>query len=175
MQWKKSKPIAKSPLTLDSKIIIPAGYGPPWLAGKGDAKIDMIPVKDQHFYNLYWECPECEKANHIIHDDCQYCEKALEPKRIQRKRSKGWRMPPDTVYVGRPGPWGNPFKLIENSVSHTREGIVELYAEVLERNETDRAKWVNVHIRELRGKNLACWCRLDQPCHADVLLRLANE
>jgi hypothetical protein len=28
--------------------------------------------------------------------------------------------------------------------------------------------------RELRGKNLACWCPLDQPCHADVLLRLAN-
>jgi hypothetical protein len=26
----------------------------------------------------------------------------------------------------------------------------------------------------LRGKNLACWCPLDQPCHADVLLELAN-
>jgi hypothetical protein len=30
-------------------------------------------------------------------------------------------------------------------------------------------------IGELRGKNLACWCKLDQPCHADVLLRMANE
>jgi len=28
---------------------------------------------------------------------------------------------------------------------------------------------------ELRGKNLACWCALDQPCHADVLLELANQ
>lgn len=84
-------------------------------------------------------------------------------------------MPPNTVYVGRPGPWGNPFKLIENSISHTREGIVELYAEILELNETDRTKWVNAHIHELRGKNLACWCKLDQPCHADILLEMANR
>ena len=31
------------------------------------------------------------------------------PIRIQRKRTKGWRMPPNTVYVGRPSKWGNPF------------------------------------------------------------------
>jgi hypothetical protein len=99
----------------------------------------------------------------------------VRPHRIQRQRTRGWRMPPNTVYVGRPSGWGNPFTLIENSISHTREGIVQLYSEVLERNETDRAKWVNSHIHELRGKNLACWCRLDQPCHADVLLRLANK
>jgi len=97
------------------------------------------------------------------------------PKRVQRKRTKGWRMPPDVVYVGRPTEWGNPFTLIENSIAHTREGIVELYAEVLELNDTDWAKWINAHIHELRGKDLACWCRLDQPCHADVLLRLANK
>lgn len=99
----------------------------------------------------------------------------MKPQRIQRKRTKGWRMPPDTIYVGRPGPWGNPFKLIPGSIAHTREGVVELYAEILERDETDHAKWINDHIPELRGKNLACWCRLDQSCHADVLLRLANE
>jgi hypothetical protein len=28
---------------------------------------------------------------------------------------------------------------------------------------------------DLRGKNLACWCPLDQPCHADVLLEIANR
>jgi hypothetical protein len=30
-------------------------------------------------------------------------------------------------------------------------------------------------LHELRGKNLACWCKLDEACHADVLLRLANQ
>jgi hypothetical protein len=84
-------------------------------------------------------------------------------------------MPPNTVHVGPGGPWANPFKLIPNSITHTREGIVELYAEILEWNETDRARWINSHVHELRGKNLACWCRLDQQCHADVLLKLANE
>jgi hypothetical protein len=97
----------------------------------------------------------------------------VKPQRIQRKRAKDWRMPKNTIYVGRPTRWGNPFKKINGSIAHTREGIVELYAEILECNETDRAKWINGHIHELRGKNLACWCRLDQPCHADVLLKLA--
>jgi hypothetical protein len=99
----------------------------------------------------------------------------MKPQRIQRQRTKGWRMPENTIYVGRPTQWGNPFKLIENSIAHTREGIVELYAEALEFNDTDWARWVNTHIHMLRGKNLACWCKLDQSCHADVLLRLANE
>lgn len=30
-------------------------------------------------------------------------------------------------------------------------------------------------LAELAGRNLACWCPLDQPCHADVLLELANR
>lgn len=102
----------------------------------------------------------------------------MKPKRIQRKRQRGWKMSEQSerqvVYVGRPTKWGNPFKLIPGSISHTREGIVQLYAEVLERNETDWAKWINDHIHELAGKNLACWCSLDQICHADVLLALAN-
>jgi hypothetical protein len=35
--------------------------------------------------------------------------------------------------------------------------------------------FVRFYIEPLRGKDLACWCPLNQPCHADVLLRLANE
>lgn len=88
------------------------------------------------------------------------------PKRIQRKRTKGWRMPPNTVYVGRPTKWGNPFKVgvcgtVENCFDAFR--ITAPYFDV-----TD-------DIEELRGKNLACWCKLGEPCHADVLLELANE
>lgn len=35
----------------------------------------------------------------------------MKPKRIQLRRTKGWRMPPNTVKVTRPGKWGNPFKI----------------------------------------------------------------
>ena len=104
------------------------------------------------------------------------------PERIQRKRKKGWRMPANTVYVGRPTKWGNPF--IVGREYRDLFGAAKLCTKVLARdwfkawiNDT---KWsgagqllerANI---ELRGKNLACWCPMDQPCHADVLLELAN-
>jgi hypothetical protein len=87
------------------------------------------------------------------------------PKRIQRKRVKGWRMPTNTVYVGRPSRHGNPFKV---GVHGTREECIEKY-------KTWAAMRAEVIKQELRGKDLACFCRLDQACHADVLLALCNE
>lgn len=99
------------------------------------------------------------------------------PVRIQRQRSRGWRMPPNTVYVGRPSKWGNPFMLAPwyreavetGAMSDTgRRGLaVADFREHISGNEAEIR-------RELRGKNLACWCPLDQPCHADVLLAIAN-
>ena len=104
------------------------------------------------------------------------------PVRIQRKRTKGWRMPPNTVSVCRPGKWGNPFKVgawmrpLDGGLPvevQTPQQAVALFAA----NALDPAGGFifrgNVK-RELRGKNLACWCALDAPCHADVLLELAN-
>jgi hypothetical protein len=107
-----------------------------------------------------------------------------QPKRIQRKRTKGWQMPPNTVYVGRPTKWGNPWKIAPNNPPETM-GLAQVgvmgnysawlggYIRVLELD--NNLEWIQDHIHELRGKNLACWCPLDQPCHADILLRLANE
>jgi len=100
------------------------------------------------------------------------------PKRIQRKRTKGWRMPEGAVYVGRPTIYGNPFTL-GNSICPGRLGdhpnllitptlAVALYRAYL-------VKWRAWDWLELAGKDLACWCPLDQPCHADVLLELANS
>lgn len=83
----------------------------------------------------------------------------MNPIRIQRKRTKGWKMPPNTIYVGRPTQWGN----YSNSFLE-----FEQYAEYTVMLDPD---W----LAPLRGKNLACWCRLDEPCHADILLRLAND
>jgi Domain of unknown function (DUF4326) len=94
------------------------------------------------------------------------------PKRIQRHRTKGWKMPPNTVYVGRPSRYGNSCKVGDWTIGkrgrQTAASAVEvfrLHATVLQNKELMEA---------LRGKDLACWCPLDQPCHADVLLEIAN-
>lgn len=88
------------------------------------------------------------------------------PKRIQRKRTKGWRMPPNTVYVGRPTRWGNPFQITPET---NREEAVELYSRFISSLEKI---WIR---KDLRGKNLACFCPLNVACHADILLKIANE
>lgn len=92
-----------------------------------------------------------------------------EPIRIQRKRTKGWKMPPNTVYVARGSKWGNPF-----TITSDRDAAA-VVREFRYHVETYLANGVGYPLAELRGKNLACWCPLDQPCHADVLLELANR
>jgi uncharacterized protein DUF4326 len=97
------------------------------------------------------------------------------PQRIQLSRRKGWRMPVNTVRVARPGRWGNPFIVGKHGdaakcVDMYRNYLAECLAETHPSPELTREA-----IAELRGKNLACWCALGQPCHADVLLELANK
>lgn len=95
------------------------------------------------------------------------------PKRVQRQRTKGWRMPSNTVYVGRPTKYGNPFRMWRHTKS-SRLAVVEKFRRQVNRPGVYGAEFRRAVVRELRGKNLACWCPLDQPCHADVLLELAN-
>lgn len=114
------------------------------------------------------------------------------PKRIQRKRSAGWRMPENTISVCRPGKYGNPFVIggyfmlgdaWNLRMSYTR-ALEAKYADSRYTHITTAAQAVDffrryreanpADLRDLRGKDLACWCKLDQPCHADVLLELAN-
>ena len=98
------------------------------------------------------------------------------PRRIQRKRTKGWRMPANTVYVGRPTIWGNPFTVgkdipfLPGRKVQDKRHAVSLYAGHAPQNE----RLIAAARDELRGQHLACWCPLDQPCHADVLLEIAN-
>ena len=103
------------------------------------------------------------------------------PTRIQRKRTKGWRMFPGTLYVGRPSKWGNPYK-VENFRVMDRKGTPEQEAEYLQQMLKLYRRYIT-EIRpelaaaakvELAGRNLACWCPLGHPCHADILLELAN-
>lgn len=125
------------------------------------------------------------------------------PERVQRKRTPGWRMPEGAVYVGRPTRWGNPFRIyrkrhligpswvlareawghltaedcwamyISSSSEMSPSEAVRPFADLLrcrQRDEPERlAKW----LAPLVGRDLACWCPLAQPCHADVLLDLA--
>ena len=98
----------------------------------------------------------------------------MTPVRIQRKRTRGWKMPLNTVYVGRPHPLGNPFVM---KVQSERDESVRLYEEFvkqrMERKDIFGIQF-RVWIGEIKGKNLACWCPLDKPCHADILLEIAN-
>lgn len=110
------------------------------------------------------------------------------PERIQRKRSKGWKMPDNMVYVGRPTKYGNPFKpgmrlgdcsyvIVQRSKYLYCDQDMELTLEMcldLFKLHALRMK-ARGQLDDLRGKNLACWCKIGEPCHADVLLKLANE
>ena len=98
------------------------------------------------------------------------------PVRIQRKRTKGWRMPEGAVYVGRPSRWGNQFRVDDDLgrwLEWDRETVVELHRLWV------TAPWMEASLpyflAPLRGHDLVCWCPLSSPCHADVLLELANR
>jgi hypothetical protein len=70
------------------------------------------------------------------------------------------------VLVARPSRWGNPYSIEE----HGRKRAIEMYERWLLANDELLAQ-----LPSLKGKRLACYCKLDEPCHADVLARLANE
>lgn len=103
------------------------------------------------------------------------------PHRVQLRRVLGWKMPANTMKVSRPSPFGNPFKIGEMyQIAGADDGTI---ADVVISDAGVAVaffrQWVgrglgDAAIQSLRGKNLACWCPLDQPCHADVLLEMAN-
>lgn len=102
------------------------------------------------------------------------------PERITLSRAKGWRLPPNTVKVDRSTRWGNPFRPGFECLG--REpidacGAVGMFRDMLAdealRDCVDYPCDADIRAN-LRGKNLACWCKPGQPCHADVLLELAN-
>lgn len=106
------------------------------------------------------------------------------PQRIVRKRTKGWRMPDNAMSVTRPGPWGNPFKAADAIEAGYQDGnaMAALAFKGWLAGDPDwrrprpdaQRDFILSNLHALRGKDLACFCHLDQPCHADVLLKLAN-
>jgi hypothetical protein len=119
------------------------------------------------------------------------------PDRIQLRRTKGWRKPYEVVVVARPSEWGNPFRVVpvhrsgpfdvvlgadgfcaqSTGLADAREIAVARFRAAIHpaapENLPGYPGYAAIY-RELRGRDLACWCPLDQPCHADVLLEIAN-
>lgn len=100
------------------------------------------------------------------------------PRRIQLRRAKGWRLPEGATTVARPSYWGNPNRI--GQPDPERDGALFDRATAVERYEAQfRAGVLPYGAAEVRsalkGRDLACWCPLDGPCHADFLLRIANE
>ena len=116
-------------------------------------------------------------------------------RRIQLSRAKGWRKPAGAVVVTRPGRWGNPFRTLGGLTSAQ---AVQMYRELIAtgvaRSPRTGARFTGEDYyahppggrkpmirptqddikRALAGRPLACWCPTSQPCHADVLLAIAN-
>ncbi|MDR5172975.1 DUF4326 domain-containing protein [Methylobacillus flagellatus] len=114
-----------------------------------------------------------------------------EARRVRLSRAKGWRMPENTVKVDRSTPWGNPFNWrdLPRYSADAEDDVGDRYSDAMLRHWSvcDFEAAVKYDIgrpssypsnaeirRSLGGKNLACWCPLDQRCHADVLLEIAN-
>ncbi|WP_460071117.1 DUF4326 domain-containing protein [Streptomyces sp. YKOK-I1] len=117
-----------------------------------------------------------------------------EPRRLQRRRTKGWRAPADAKYVGRGTPWGNPYAVKQCGHTHA---VVDTRTDAVifgGRSDTEARRvavdwyraWAATQSgllaaarRQLAGRDLMCWCPLPEPgdpdhCHAAVLLELAN-
>lgn len=83
-------------------------------------------------------------------------------------------MPEGAVYVGRPTRWGNPWN-VGSIATRGGEFVFMTADDAVGRFRKNQFDLMRAARRELRGKDLACWCPLDQPCHADVLLEWANS
>ena len=111
------------------------------------------------------------------------------PERIQMSRQHPWRAEhPDAVIVDRRTRWGNPFRVVRcrrgwwvslngwdyGQYRHKPDAVAEAVRQFRQVVERGRAVLAAEIRAELAGRDLACWCAVDEPCHADVLLDIAN-
>ena len=151
-----------------------------------------------HPYTAQFECKKCSwESRWLVFRTateikkgipCESCNKQVmenemtKTRRIQLSRKAGFKLPPNTVSVARPHKWGNPFKIGEYGPLMRKPdcnaSAVSFFRQMLfddEFRKSSNYPSIKEIKSELAGKNLACWCSLDQPCHADVLLEIANQ
>jgi hypothetical protein len=118
-----------------------------------------------------------------------------QPIRIQLSRARRWRIPANTVKVDRTTKWGNPFDVAEYGhelalrlFEETASGswcpahVADIDEPTVHMLHEAHRRWlrriggnpVEAARTELRGKDLACWCKEGDTCHAEILLRIAN-
>lgn len=97
----------------------------------------------------------------------------MKPVRIQRSRQHKMVSPNGLpiVYVGRPSKWGNPYQWYKCG----KEEATRIFGDELEAGDMGVKITIKEIKEELKGKNLACWCKLSEKCHGDILLKIANE
>ncbi len=120
-------------------------------------------------------------------------------KRIQRKRTLGWKMPENTVSITRPGRFGNPFRIGWWYRQDDLSGVTGMPTRPSEYNSLQwsqiedaqhavdrfhRYIWaegskrknceINKLAMELKNKDVACWCKENEPCHGDVWLEYSE-
>lgn len=106
--------------------------------------------------------------------------------RIQLSRAKGWRLPAGALVVDRRSPWGNPWPVGKpvDGVVVMVDGQLLPYRPTREQSIAMYRRWLAEQILNrggdflrpvLRAHQLACWCPLDLPCHADVLIEVSHE
>lgn len=115
----------------------------------------------------------------------------MTPQRYQRKRTRGYKLPPHTKCVDRTTKWGNPFKVVDDKPGYsvtstggvkmpfiTKKAAIQLSIEMYISwlyNTPQGNLTMQQAKKELKGYNLACYCSLESECHGSVLLKIANE
>lgn len=109
----------------------------------------------------------------------------MTPTRITLSRAKGWRKPDGAIVVSRPSIWGNPFAIKdarESGYEYAAKMAMQAFDDWLHGDNwacgsdiyADRRTLILSRLPELRGHDLCCWCKPGEPCHGDILIRMAN-
>ncbi len=107
----------------------------------------------------------------------------MKTKRIQRRRAKGWKNPENTIYVGRPTKFGNPFVIgvdgtqeeCYNSFGLLCSGFICFSSKATIESQENYLQHLKDNLYKLKDKNLSCFCREGTKCHADILLKIIKQ
>lgn len=115
----------------------------------------------------------------------QVLNSSVRPQRIRLSRQRGFDLQAESlalnglpaVNCARPSKWGNPFRITPERSQILAVGAFKTWLTVdgVDAGMADRKKWILENLHQLRGKNLACFCRPQDRCHCDVLLDLVQS